>query len=446
MLTGGTVLKLSENTYRSRTVGRYVLRIIAAVLSLTVVISSASVGSLAANDSSEVIVTLGHPITDDDFLQTDGKKIVNRKGQEVSLRGVNLGAWLIQEEWMCPVENSVDNITTFEVLTERFGVEKAYELLNTYADNWITEVDLDNIASMGFNCVRVPFWYRNFYYDDKGTKILDENGEWDFSRLDWVVEECGKRGIYVILDLHGAPGYQNNKEHCGKINSCGLFKLTKQAEAWRKLTIELWVAVAERYSGNPAVAMYDLLNEPMCDVASYIEKNNLKTISLYSRLYDAVRSVDNDHIITMEGIWRLYNLPAPWLMGWSNVVYQLHFYNKTNFGFKLLLFTALLYPYNVPLYVGEFKSLGSATWDAILGTMNKWNYSWTIWSYKGTGWGAETSEWYLYGGKTDVITNADVRNDSYEEIALKWGKVLRTDESFVSTGNFENNIKPYVNN
>lgn len=150
-------MKLSENTYRSRTVGRYVLRIIAAVLSLTVVISSVSVGSLAANDSSEVIVALGHPITDDDFLQTDGKKIVNRKGQEVSLRGVNLGAWLIQEEWMCPVENSVDNITTFEVLTERFGVEKAYELLNTYADNWITEVDLDNIASMGFNCVRVPF-------------------------------------------------------------------------------------------------------------------------------------------------------------------------------------------------------------------------------------------------------------------------------------------------
>ena len=85
-------MKLSENTYRSRTVGRYVLRIIAAVLSLTVVISSFSVGSLAANDSNEVIVTLGHPITDDDFLQTDGKKIVNRKGQEVSLRGVNLRA------------------------------------------------------------------------------------------------------------------------------------------------------------------------------------------------------------------------------------------------------------------------------------------------------------------------------------------------------------------
>lgn len=438
-------MKHRERSSRARKVGKVILRIVAAVLALSAVVGAASVGSFAATKSDSQIVTLGRPITDDDFLQTDGRKIVNRKGQEVSLRGVNLGSWLIQEAWMCPVENSEDNITTFEVLTERFGVEKAYELLNTYADNWITEYDFDRIAEMGFNCVRVPFWYRNFYYDDKGTKILDENGEWDFSRLDWVIEECGKRGIYVILDLHGAPGYQNNKEHSGKVNSCGLFKLNKQAEAWRKLTIELWTAIAQRYNGNPVVAMYDLLNEPMCDVASYIEKNNLKTISLYKRLYDGIRTVDNDHIITMEGIWRLYNLPAPWIMGWSNVVYQLHFYNKTNFGFKLLLFTALLYPYNVPLYVGEFKSLGSATWDAILGTMNGWNYSWTLWSYKGTGWGSETSEWYLYGGKCDIICNADIRNDSYEDIAQKWGEVLKTENSFVSTGNFENNISPYVN-
>lgn len=198
-------MKLSENTYRSRTVGRYVLRIIAAVLSLTMVISSVSVGSLAANDSSEVIVTLGHPITDDDFLQTDGKKIVNRKGQEVSLRGVNLGAWLIQEEWMCPVENSVDNITTFEVLTERFGVEKAYELLNTYADNWITDVDLDNIASMGFNCVRVPFWYRNFYYDDKGTKILDETANGISAALTGWLRSAARGGFMSSSTFTARP-------------------------------------------------------------------------------------------------------------------------------------------------------------------------------------------------------------------------------------------------
>ena len=250
-------------------------------------------------------------ITDEDMLHTKGKKIYNKRGEEVILRGVNLGTWLIQESWMTPIENSDDNISTLNTLTERFGVEKAYELINIYEDNWITEYDLDKIVELGFNCVRVPFWFRNFYYDDKGTKILDENGEWDFSRLDWVVSECSKRGLYVILDLHGAPGYQNNKDHCGKIGDSGLFKLTKQAEEWRKLTIELWVAIAKRFSGNPAVAMYDLLNEPNCDVSSYLQKNNLVTISVYNRLYKAIREVDKDHIMTMEGIWRLYNLPAP---------------------------------------------------------------------------------------------------------------------------------------
>ena len=105
--------------------------------------------------------------------------------------------------------------------------------------------------------------------------------------------------------------------------------------------------------------MYDLLNEPNCDVNSYLQKNNLVTISVYNRLYKAIREVDKDHIMTMEGIWRLYNLPAPWFIGWTNVVYQLHFYDTSNFMYSLLVFFAKLYPYNVPLYVGEFKPMGS---------------------------------------------------------------------------------------
>lgn len=101
-----------------------------------------------------------------------GQKIYNKRGEEVILRGVNLGTWLIHESWMTPIENSDDNISTLNTLTERFGVEKAYELINIYEDNWITEYDLDRIVELGFNCVRVPFWFRNFYYDDKGTKSL----------------------------------------------------------------------------------------------------------------------------------------------------------------------------------------------------------------------------------------------------------------------------------
>lgn len=381
-------------------------------------------------------------ITDEDMLHTKGKKIYNKRGEEVILRGVNLGTWLIHESWMTPIENSDDNISTLNTLTERFGGEKAYELINIYEDNWITEYDLDRIVELGFNCVRVPFWFRNFYYDDKGTKILDKNGEWDFSRLDWVVSECSKRGLYVILDLHGAPGYQNNKDHCGKIGDSGLFKLTKQAEEWRKLTIELWVAIAERFSGNPAVAMYDLLNEPNCDVSSYLQKNNLVTISVYNRLYKAIREVDKDHIMTMEGIWRLYNLPAPWFIGWTNVVYQLHFYDTSNFMYSLLVFFAKLYPYNVPLYVGEFKPMGSATWDHVLTLFNSSNFSWTIWSYKGCGHGADTSDWYIIGSKPG-FERADIKNDDFDTIARKWGAAVRSEGNYVDTGLYDI-VKDYI--
>ena len=417
---------------------KQLMRIVSAALCLAMLISALCIPVYAQTSDSAGSCAF----TQEDMLKTDGRKIVNQRGEEILLKGVNLGSWLIHEAWMTPIEGTEDNISTFEVLTERFGVDGAYELINTYEDNWITEYDLDRIKEMGFNCVRVPFWFRNFYYDDKGTKIYDENGDWDFSRLDWVVEECGKRGIYVILDLHGAPGYQSNKDHCGKVNSCGLFKLTEEAEAYRKLTIELWTAIAQRFNGNPTVAMYDLLNEPMCDVKSYLIKNNISTIALYDRLYDAVREVDSEHIMTMEGIWRLYNLPAPWLIGWKNVVYQLHLYDKTDLSFRFNIATSKLYPYNVPIYIGEFKPLEKATWECVLGLFNDSNYSWTIWSYKGCGHGAWSSDWFIYGSKNG-FERANVNTDSFDEIKRKWGECIRTENGYTDTG-FYDTISPFI--
>ena len=143
-----------------------------------------SVGSFAlAEDSAPAQEKETAAFTDEDFLTAKGMKVYNQRGEEVQLKGVNLGSWLIWEDWLTPydgVEPNKDGVTdhmqVVDKLTERFGEEKAYELMNTYMDNWITEYDLDQIKEMGFNSVRVPFWYRNFYYDDNGRKILDKNG------------------------------------------------------------------------------------------------------------------------------------------------------------------------------------------------------------------------------------------------------------------------------
>ena len=393
------------------------------------------------------------PITQEDFLTIKGRKLVNQKGENVQLKGVNLGAWLVREDWLNPdhipaevlAEKKYDGEMVYDKLEERFGREKAQELLNMFYENWITDYDLDNIKSMGFNCVRVPFWYRNFYYDDKGTKILDENGEWDFSRLDWVVEECGKRGLYVILDMHGAVGSQSDAPHAGRaFQGAQLMENSERGEEYRRLTDELWTAIAERFNGNPAVAMYDLLNEPMCDVSCGELTRRIKNEAIYTRLYNTVRAVDNDHIITMEAIWTGWALPKTFLKGWENVVYQVHFYNNSDFIFNFfLLLTIAIHP-NVPLMVGEFYPHKKTTWENCFSTMNKLNYSWMLWTYKATGHGMWSSDWCMYGAK-DGFWRADIYNGTYEEIAEAWSaERLNTQTGFQDTGHYAKNVEAHL--
>ena len=423
-------------------------RTLSLVLCLIMVFSAMPLVSAA--DLAEDEVT---GFTAEDFLTTKGRKIVNQKGEHVQLKGVNLGAWLVREDWLNPdhipaevlAEKKYDGEMVYDKLEERFGREKAQELLNLFYSNWITEYDLDNIKSLGFNCVRVPFWYRNFYYDDQGTKILDENGEWDFSILDWVVEECSERELYVILDMHGAVGSQSDAPHSGRgFAGAQLMEDSERGERYRELTDELWSAIAARFNGNPAVAMYDLLNEPMCDVSCGELTRRAKNEMIYTRLYDTVRAVDEDHIITMEAIWTGFALPHTFMKGWDHVVYQVHFYNNSDFIFNFfLLLTIAIHP-NVPLMVGEFYPHKATTWKNCFSTMNKLDYSWMLWTYKATGHGMWSSDWCLYGAK-DGFWRANIFDGSYEQIAEAWSaERLNTQTGFQDTGHYEANVKDHL--
>lgn len=406
---------------------------IVVILASTVCYGNAA-DNIVINDSS---------FTDSDLLVAKGNSICNLKGEKITLKGVNLGGWLVFEDWLCPYEEVSDNYEVIETLSKRFGQEEAYELLNIYYDNFITEYDFDVIKEMGFNCVRIPFWFRNFYYDDNGTKILDDNGNWDFSRLDWAVNECSKRGIYVILDMHGAVGYQSDAPHSGKGNSCGLYDDTPEGERYRKLTDELWTAIAERFKGNPAIAMYDLLNEPMCDVDCTEVDRRINNESIYTGLYDTVRNADKDHIITMECIWTAAALPHKYFKGWDNVVYQVHFYQNSNFIFNLFVFLTSVYYANTPLLMGEFYPHKLTTWSNCFNTMEKFNFSWMLWTYKATGHGMWSSDWCIFGSK-DGFERAKIKTDSFDEIARKWGTSQNTQNGFQNTGHYDNDVKSFL--
>lgn len=379
-------------------------------------------------------------IGEKDFLKVEEGKLVNRNGKEVKLHGVNLGGWLIQESWMCPVsgeDRKWANLDTLEVLESRFGEEKTQELLETYQDNWITEWDIENIADMGCNVVRVPFWYRNFMKDTDGTWItedFDENP--GFKRLDWIVETAGKYGLYVILDMHGCPGGQSMDHCCGTLMKNELYTDVTCQETMQ----ELWTAIAERYKDNPVVAAYDIMNEPQNN-GGYEGENSYDpwqeeswkmSNEIYDMMIKEIRKVDTEHVITVEGIWRVSNLPEPTQAGWENMMYQTHLYDD-DAGFETWTddMKQTMENYGVAGYIGEFQNMNG------LEMCNEKGINWTTWSYKGTDNDVGTFFWYF-----GYVDNADVEQDSFETIKEKWGNVLQTNtEAFREKTNVTDAVK-----
>jgi aryl-phospho-beta-D-glucosidase BglC (GH1 family) len=85
------------------------------------------------------------------------------------------------------------------------GKENYDYFFDRFLTYFFTEDDAKFFASLGLNCLRIPFNYRHFE-DDMNPKVLKTEG---FKQLDRVVEACAKHGVYTILDLHAVPGSQN---------------------------------------------------------------------------------------------------------------------------------------------------------------------------------------------------------------------------------------------
>jgi len=410
-------------------------RITAAVLALIMALTGVIIAFAAENDEALPLSA----------LRTQGESIVNEAGEEVMLRGVNLGGWLIQEDWFCPADNGTrGDHYTLETLISRFGTEKAYELYNIYWDNWITEYDFALISDMGFNCVRIPFWYRNFQSDDNGTWITGDNGEIDFSRLDFAVEMCEKYGLYAILDCHGANGCQGAQDHCGQTNNCHFFDLTSAGKEYRQQAIEIWSLIAERYKGNSAIAMFDLLNEPLCDVPRIL-RNYTALNKWYADAYKAIRAIDPDRMLCMMGTWDIGKLPSPKLAGWENVVYTMHLYNGTVRSVEMRIDASKALNYNVPLYIGEFHPTGdnvTLTVAEMLDVYEQNGVNWTVWTWKGYNSWAAWADWFIYGSINDELT-VHPETDSFEEIAAKWG-MMKTEGTVFYSGHLDEEVTRFL--
>lgn len=175
-----------------------------------------------------------------------------------------------------------------------------------------TEADMKQQSEWGANVLRLPFTY---------TDVIDRDGGWNennFARLDEVVQWAKKYGQYVILDLHVAPGGQNQTAYTD-----GGHNLLWSDENRQRHYLSLWRELAKRYRNTPNVAAYELLNEPKTG------RPEPELLTRLNRLAVAeIRKIDPDKVIVVSGdkMGNAQDLEAPILIDDPNILYTFHFY------------------------------------------------------------------------------------------------------------------------
>lgn len=339
-------------------------------------------------------------------LKAHGVEFADAKGNEVHLRGINLGGWFLQEMWMTPwvqdppegssYHKIVDDAGLWALLGQRLGTAAARDVKNAWQDAWIQRSDFVRIREAGFNHVRLPFLY----------DILDEPHGMD--RLRNAVKWANEAGLYVILDMHGTPGRQSNDHTTGQ---AGVNRFFFEPENVAKAE-KIWTAVAKEFGGNPGVAAFDLINEPT-------GAPNPATLHLvYNRLYQAVRKVAPDTIAIIDDGYKGFDTtPHANVAGWTNVAYSLHFYNfdaksaedqLASLTNRLPKTLELRGYRDAPVYIGEFNIEPHGTADTManyIGKMSSNGLGWAIWTYKTVAVGGPMGFWGLYSkpGRADAL-------------------------------------------
>jgi endoglucanase len=237
-------------------------------------------------------------------------------------------------------------------------------------------------------------------------------------------------GLYVILDLHAAQGWQNVHWHC---DNASRISLLWEDRTYQDRFVALWQEFARRYKNAGVIAGYNILNEPCTnstrgDYPWNISRNYKpawdRINSLYRRTVTEIRKIDDRHIIFLEGdnYSSLFaGLDAPFA---GNLVYSSHNYTAAGFGpgqypgmvksrptaegttekwdlakqesvFAMAEGSLFAGKHDVPLWVGEFGSPYNGppgevadryrAIDDQIGVFERHRANWTTWTYKDVG-------------------------------------------------------------
>lgn len=348
-----------------------------------------------------------------DFLRAEGRHIVDASGQPVLLRGFGLGGWMLQEGYMLELSEFGTQRVIRARIAELIGEDGAAAFQQAWLDNHTTKADIDALAAWGFNSVRLPMHYALYTLPVEDEPVAGEQTwlEDGFRRTDELLAWVKANDMYLVLDLHAAPGGQGNDLNISDRDPSKPSLWDDPAN--QDKMVALWRKLAERYRDEPHVAAYDIINEPNWGFASREDRNGCKEDAngplreLQVRTTAAIREVDRRHIVIVAGNCWGNNYRGVFDAGlWDdNLVVSFHKYWNVTTRDSIADMLALRDRLDVPLWLGETGENSNDWFARTVDLVEREGIGWAWWPLKKIG----------YNNPLQVVPN-----DGYRKLQAYW--------------------------
>lgn len=368
------------------------------------------------------------------FLKTDGQQIVDENNNPIIWRGIGLGGWMLQEGYMLGTGGPQHTIEAR--IEELVGETKKEQFYDAWLANHMRKIDVDSMAAWGYNMIRLPMHYKLFTPPIEEESVSGEITWIDkgFEMVDDLLEWCKANDIYLILDLHAAPGGQGENADISDYDSSK--PSLWESEANKEKMIALWRKLAERYVDEPMIAAYDIINEPnwgfqnhASDLNGCSETANSPLWDLQIRVTEAIREVDTNHIIVIEGnCWgnNYGGLPNLWD---DNLVISYHKYWNANSQGAIQGMLDMRSNRNVPIWLGETGENSNTWFTNAVRLFENNDFGWSWWPLK------------KLGGNNPLQIK---RNEGYQAILDYWngdGAKPTEDAAFAALMQYAEDLK-----
>jgi endoglucanase len=325
------------------------------------------------------------------FLKASGKLITDEKGNKIILRGMGMGGWMLQEGYMFRLGNVGQQYKIKALIQDVAGAEYTAKFYEQWVTNHTRKIDVDSMASWGFNSIRLPMHYQLYTLSVDQEPVAGQNTwiEKGFAVTDSLLKWCKVNHMYLILDLHATPGGEGNDLPISDRdpNKPSLW----ESKANQDKMIALWRKLAQRYANEPNIGGYDIINEPNWgfenpeDKRGTAETKNEPLRQLMMDVTKAIREVDKKHLVIIEGNGFGNNYKGIFPLWDNNMALSFHKYGNFNSQKSIQGFLDLREKYNVPLWMGESGENSNTWFTEAIKLVESNDIGWAWWQLKKIG-------------------------------------------------------------